>query len=40
MVGAEAKALKTRINIEWIYPPRADRAEVLAAADPQRVVVA
>jgi len=38
--GAEAKALKHRINSEWIYPPRADRAEALAAADPMRVVVA
>ena len=24
LVGAEAKALKTRINTEWIYPPSAD----------------
>ncbi|MBI0331300.1 NAD(P)/FAD-dependent oxidoreductase [Burkholderia plantarii] len=38
--GAEAKTLKHRINSEWIYPPRADRAEALAAADPMRVVVA
>lgn len=38
--GAEAKALKTKINTEWIYPPSADRAEALAAADPLRVVVA
>lgn len=38
--GAEAKALKTQINTEWIYPPRADRAEVLAQADPLRIVVA
>ena len=38
--GAEAKALKHQINSEWIYPPRADRVEALAAADPQRVVVA
>lgn len=40
LVGAEAKALKTQINTEWIYPPSADRAEALAAADPRRVVVA
>ncbi|WLE61103.1 NAD(P)/FAD-dependent oxidoreductase [Burkholderia plantarii] len=38
--GAEAKALKHQINSEWIYPPRADRAEALAAADPMRAVVA
>jgi NADH dehydrogenase len=38
--GAEAKTLKTRINTEWIYPPSADRAEALASADPNRVVVA
>ncbi|WP_454735849.1 NAD(P)/FAD-dependent oxidoreductase [Cupriavidus necator] len=40
LVGAEAKALKTQINTEWIYPPSADRAEALAWADPRRVVVA
>ncbi|WP_334150713.1 NAD(P)/FAD-dependent oxidoreductase [Hyphomicrobium sp.] len=38
--GAEAKALKTRINTEWIYPPSSDRAEALEAADPRRIVVA
>ncbi|HEV3426405.1 MAG TPA: NAD(P)/FAD-dependent oxidoreductase [Paraburkholderia sp.] len=38
--GQEAKQLKQRINTEWIYPPRADRDEVLAAADPRRIVVA
>ncbi|MCA1407234.1 NAD(P)/FAD-dependent oxidoreductase [Ensifer sp. IC3342] len=38
--GAKAKELKTRINTEWIYPPSADRAAALAAADPSRVVVA
>jgi len=38
--GAEAKALKTRINTEWIYPPSANRAEALASADPRRIVVA
>ncbi|CAJ92878.1 NAD(P)/FAD-dependent oxidoreductase [Cupriavidus necator] len=40
LVGAEAKALKTQINTEWIYPPSADRAEALAWADPHYVVVA
>ncbi|QWC92203.1 NAD(P)/FAD-dependent oxidoreductase [Cupriavidus metallidurans] len=40
LVGAEAKALKTKINTEWIYPPSADRAEALASADPRRIVVA
>jgi NADH:ubiquinone reductase (H+-translocating) len=38
--GKEAKQLKHRINSEWIYPPRADRSEVFAAADPLRIVVA
>ncbi|SAK54246.1 FAD-dependent pyridine nucleotide-disulfide oxidoreductase [Caballeronia temeraria] len=40
MSGAQAKALKTRINTEWIYPPSAERAEAFAAADPLRIVVA
>ena len=40
LAGAEAKALKRKINTEWIYPPSADRAEALAAADPLRIVVA
>ena len=40
LVGAEAKALKTKINSEWIYPPSANRAEALASADPLRIVVA
>lgn len=40
LVGAEAKALKTQINTEWIYPPSADRAEALALADPRHIVVA
>ncbi|QOJ90356.1 MULTISPECIES: NAD(P)/FAD-dependent oxidoreductase [Pseudomonas] len=31
---AEAKALKRQINSVWIYPPAADRAAALAAADP------
>lgn len=34
LVGAEAKTLKTQINTLWIYPPAADRAVALAAADP------
>ncbi|WP_395678417.1 NAD(P)/FAD-dependent oxidoreductase [Inquilinus sp.] len=38
--GAEAKALKHQINTQWIYPPAANRDEALAAADPQRIVVA
>jgi NADH:ubiquinone reductase (H+-translocating) len=38
--GKEAKQLKHQINSEWIYPPRADRAEAFAAADPLRIVVA
>jgi NADH dehydrogenase len=40
LAGAEVKKLKRRINSEWIYPPRADRADILAAADPARTVVA
>ncbi|MDI9853988.1 NAD(P)/FAD-dependent oxidoreductase [Comamonas sp. 17RB] len=40
LVGAEAKALKHKINSEWIYPPSANRAEALASADPLRIVVA
>jgi len=40
LAGAEAKALKTRINTEWIYPPMGERAEILASADPLRIVVA
>ena len=38
--GPEAKKLKHQINSEWIYPPRADREQALAAADPLRIVVA
>lgn len=34
LVKAEAKELKTNINTVWIYPPAADRATALAAADP------
>ncbi|MCO7567843.1 FAD-dependent oxidoreductase [Pseudomonas sp. S 311-6] len=31
---AEAKKLKAQINTVWIYPPAAERAAALAAADP------
>lgn len=34
LVRHEAKELKTQINTVWIYPPAADRATALAAADP------
>ncbi|MDH1262105.1 FAD-dependent oxidoreductase [Pseudomonas sp. GD03944] len=34
LVKQEAKELKTQINTVWIYPPVADRAKALAAADP------
>jgi len=34
LVGQEAKSLKNQINSIWIYPPAADRAAALAAADP------
>lgn len=34
LIGQEAKELKTKINSVWIYPPAADRAAALAAADP------
>jgi NADH:ubiquinone reductase (H+-translocating) len=34
LTGAEAKAVKQMINGKLIYPPRADRREALAAADP------
>ena len=37
LTGAEAKAMKTEINTVWIYPPRADRAAALAAAEPGKV---
>ncbi|MBV4458879.1 NAD(P)/FAD-dependent oxidoreductase [Pseudomonas sp. COR58] len=36
----EGKSLKTQINTQWIYPPAADRAVALAAADPMIPVVA
>ena len=34
LVRQEGKELKTQINTVWIYPPAADRATALAAADP------
>jgi NADH dehydrogenase len=34
LVKEEAKALKTQINTQWIYPPAADRGAAWAAADP------
>lgn len=34
LIKHEAKELKTQINTVWIYPPAADRATALAAADP------
>ncbi|MNG36749.1 NADH dehydrogenase-like protein [compost metagenome] len=37
---AEGKSLKQQINSVWIYPPAADRATALAAADPLIPVVA
>ncbi|MDZ4336363.1 MAG: FAD-dependent oxidoreductase [Pseudomonas sp.] len=40
LTGQEGKALKTQINTQWIYPPAADRAITLAAADPLIPVVA
>lgn len=40
LIKQEAKALKHQINSVWIYPPAADRATALAAADPLIPVVA
>lgn len=40
LTGKEGKELKTQINTQWIYPPAADRAIALAAADPLIPVVA
>jgi len=39
LIKQEAKELKTQINTQWIYPPAADRATALAAADPLIPVV-
>ena len=38
LTGAPAKSLKQEINRVWIYPPRADRAEVFAASEPALVL--
>ncbi|MNO93829.1 NADH dehydrogenase-like protein [compost metagenome] len=40
LIKDEAKTLKQQINSVWIYPPVADRAIALAAADPLIPVVA
>jgi len=37
--GQEGKNLKRQINGVWIYPPAADRALALAAADPAIAIV-
>lgn len=37
--GQEGKDLKRQINSVWIYPPAADRAQALAAADPLIAIV-
>ncbi|GAB2841151.1 NAD(P)/FAD-dependent oxidoreductase [Pseudoduganella ginsengisoli] len=36
MAGADAKDLKIKINTQWIYPPAPQRAQLLAAADPEQ----
>ena len=38
--GQDGKHLKRQINTVWIYPPAADRAQALAAADPLIPIVA
>ncbi|PZW81512.1 NADH dehydrogenase FAD-containing subunit [Pseudomonas sp. 2848] len=38
--GEDGKHLKRQINTVWIYPPAADRAQALAAADPLIPIVA
>jgi NADH dehydrogenase len=40
LIKEEGKQLKTTINSVWIYPPAAERASALAAADPLIPVVA
>lgn len=40
LIKEEAKQLKQQINSVWIYPPVAERAAALAAADPMIAVVA
>ncbi|MGY4496923.1 NADH dehydrogenase [Bradyrhizobium sp. GM24.11] len=37
LVGDEAKKTKQQINTVWIYPPPAERAAALAAANPEHV---
>ncbi|WP_176508993.1 MULTISPECIES: NAD(P)/FAD-dependent oxidoreductase [Pseudomonas] len=37
--GQEGKDMKRQINTVWIYPPAADRALALAAADPHIAIV-
>ncbi|SPO61034.1 putative enzyme [Pseudomonas inefficax] len=37
--GQEGKHIKRQINSVWIYPPAADRALALAAADPLIAIV-
>jgi len=39
LTGAESKARKRYVNGVVIYPPRADRAEAFAAADPDQNIV-
>jgi NADH dehydrogenase len=38
MTGDKAKAMKREINTQWIYPPRATRADAYKAADWARLV--
>jgi NADH:ubiquinone reductase (H+-translocating) len=38
LTGTRAKSLKQEINTVWIYPPRADRAEIFAASEPALVL--
>ncbi|HWV53244.1 NAD(P)/FAD-dependent oxidoreductase [Pseudorhodoplanes sp.] len=38
LTGTQAKSLKRDINTVWIYPPRADRAEIFAASEPELVL--
>jgi NADH dehydrogenase len=38
MTGDKAKAMKREINTQWIYPPRANRADAFKAAEWARLV--
>ena len=38
MSGDKAKAMKREINTQWIYPPRANRADAFKAAEWARLV--